>query len=254
MISIAIFFIFYIANIPAYINAEIDFNFEGQLDLNKSYIFVSLGCNCWPAQALRMHGFRDIAFPFDWLITKDNDGLVKCLDENFEHFLDAASFQKYGKIDVDNINYNFRFTHDWPHKNEHWTQQKYLEQLNFIKNKYTRRITRFFDINNFPGKVFFIRSFELRSDYKAEPGWNTHNVKKLHDALKRLFPLVDFTLVIISVTDPQIPETDPLEGVLEYKIDGSAIYTKDDYKTYWAELNIMFMSLTEPYRTCHKFS
>lgn len=230
-------------------NSMPDFNFEGEINHNRPYLFISLGRNCWPAQALRMHGFRDAAFPFDWLITSDNDGLVKCLNENFEHFTDTTYFQKFGKIDTDNICYNFRFTHDWPHKDEEWNPQKYLEQLDFIKNKYERRIKRFFNINNFTGKVFFIRSFELQYDYVAESGWNTQNVKKVYDALKRLFPAVDFTLVVISVTDPKIPEIDHLDGVIEYKIDGRDITINDDYKTFWAELKVMFMNLAEPYRT-----
>lgn len=258
-----IFFLLYIINAPTYINAEFeldleleadsymtfkDFNFEGNLDFNKPYVFVPLGLNCWPAQALRMHGFRDTAFPFDWLFTTDNDGLATCLNENFEHFSDPSCFIKFGKNDVENICYNFRFIHDWPHNGEHWNEQRYVEQLQFIKNKYARRITRFNNLRDFKGKIFFIRAFNTRHDYIGEPGWNTHNVQKLHQALQQFFPMVDFTLVVISLTDPKVPEIDPLEGVIEYKIDASI---PDGFKTIWAELKNMFTELTQQYESPH---
>lgn len=105
---VKIIFILFFQNINA-----IDFNCKKNTEFNKPYVFVSLGCNCWQAQALRKkaHSLRDAAFPFDWLLTPDTEKLIRCLDENFKHFYQQDLFFREG-TDVTNTYYNFKFTHD----------------------------------------------------------------------------------------------------------------------------------------------
>lgn len=197
-----------------------DFNFEGDILFTNPYLFVSLGCNCWQAQALRskQFGLRDAAFPFDWLFTNKNDKLIKCLDEKFEYFSDPTCFVRYAGTHVKNERYSFKFTHDWPYKTKQITNARHNGQLNFIKEKYERRIARFNNIKKFKGKVFFIRCFQTNPNYQAEPGWNAQKAQDLHDALKRYFSKIDFTLVIVSCTDPNVSEIGDIPDIKEYKI------------------------------------
>lgn len=220
-----------------------EFDFEGNIQFNKPYLFVPLGCNCWVAQALRTckaYSFRDAAFPFDWLFSLDNDGLVKCLDENFEHFFDKKYFIRYDFTNLENTRYNFQFTHDWPYSGSDATEEKHLGQLAFIREKYTRRIERFNNLRYFKGKVFFVRCLQTNSDYKGEYGWNSQNALNLNNALKRFFPELNFTLVIISSTDPAVSEIGYIEGVKEYKLVNML---EDNFLAF----NIMFMDLVKEF-------
>lgn len=240
---IIITFIFFVTSI-----LTVDFEFDGGINFNKPYLFVSLGCNCWQAVALRnlkkVHLLRDAAFPFDWLVTMDNDCLIKCLDEKFKHFFDDSYFKRYpGKeiapdlkimlrdIDLKHTYYNFIFTHDWPHSDYQCNEERHRGQLEFIKKKYSRRIARFDNIRSFKGKVFFMRCFQLNRHYKGECGWNAQKAKNLNEALKRFFPELDFTLVVVSCTDQTVSEIGSIDGIREYKIED---LTADNFKAYYA--------------------
>lgn len=193
------------------------FTFEADEDQAQPYLFVSLGYNCWPAQALRDRSFslRDAAYPFDWLLTPDCDSLVKCLDENFKSFTEASCFERYDDTHVENTHYKFKFSHDWPYHGLFQSPEQHTGQLEHIKNKYTRRIERFRQLKNFKGKVFFLRCFPDNTGTYGERREDTIN---LNNALKRFFPKLSFTLVIESYTNPAISEIGEIEGVKEYKI------------------------------------
>jgi len=231
-ISITILLLSFIVDFPIF--TEENFEFEGAITFDKPYIFVSLGHTCWQAQAtrkddacsdfhaeeeaeteskvVRYHGLRDAAFPFDWLLTLNVDKLVLCLDEHFEHFLDESCFvREGGQSHLTNVYYDFQFTHDWPF---HWATpvnaERHRVQMDYIKEKYSRRIARFDSLKNYKGKVFFMRSFELGSEYQPGP------VLKIRDALKRYFPNLNFTLVIVNRTHVSIFQSGPIEYVKEY--------------------------------------
>lgn len=233
----------------------VDFEFDGSINFDKSYVFVSLGCNCWQAQALRLkaHSLRDAAFPFDWLFTFDNDCLIKCLDEKFKYFFDESCFTRCpGKlvdsylsiplrqIDLVNTYYNFIFTHDWPYL-EQYSKERHQGQLEFIQKKYSRRIARFDNLRYFKGKVFFIRCFQLNPKYKGEWGWNAQKAKNLNEALKRFFPALNFTLVVVSCTDPSVSEIGSIDGIKEYKIADLTANNFNAYDAMYAELLAEFI-------------
>jgi hypothetical protein len=200
---IAMLLVVFVAGISA-----VDFEFDGSINYDKPYLFVSLGCNCWQAQALRgkAYSLRDAAFPFDWLVTLDTDLLIKCLDEKFKNFCEESCFIRYGDTHVENTYYNFKFTHDWPYGVLPDTKERYKRQLEFIKKKYERRIARFDSLRAFKGKVFFMRCFQVDPHFKGESGWNAQNALNLNNALKRFFPELNFTLVVVSCTEKTVPE------------------------------------------------
>ena len=218
-----------------------DLEFEGGIHFDQPYIFVSLGCNCWQADALRWHSLRNAAFPFDWLFTLDADGLIKCLDEKFKYFSEESCFLRYGNTHLENTYYNFKFIHEWPYPDARDSKERYEGQLEFIKKKYAKRIARFDSLRFFKGKVFFMRFFQIDQNYKDKWGWNTQNAQNLNNALKRFFPELDFTLVIVSYTDKNVSEIGIIDGVKEYKIPE---LTADNFKAYGP----MFMELVADFK------
>jgi hypothetical protein len=198
-----------------------------------SPIFISLGCNCWSAQAIRHAGLRECAFPFDWLFSKDADGLNRAFDEDFAHFTDKEYFVKddYDRVAVRNTYYGMIYTHDWPFHGNSISEDLYGPYLDAIKMKYDRRIERFRKLKNFKGKVFFLRTFSTYPDIVSE---STEKARKLKTALDRYFPNLNFTLVILSCSDPLIPEIEEMEGVMEFKIKGLTNF--DNYLNMFRQL------------------
>ena len=202
----------------------------------KNPIFVSLGNNCWTAQALQAYKLRECAFPFDWLFTLDDDGLNRAFDEDFAYFTDKNWFSphNYSSVSVENSHYGMIFTHDWPFSDIELTEERYLQHLEIIKVKYQRRIERFRKLRNYKGKVFFFRTFSTHSDVIGEYGWNAKKVRKLKASLDRYFPDLDFTLVILSCSDPNISEVGEEKGVMEFKI--KELYIQENYLNMFTQL------------------
>jgi hypothetical protein len=211
-----------------------DFEFEGNVSCGKPYIFVSLGHSCFQAQATRVkdekdsisfceylnnekepdgtraNGLRDAAFPFDWLTSNDVDKLILCLDEKFKHFLDESCFVRESLHSLENVRYGLRFTHDWPYQGNHLDDERHKGQMAYIRQKYARRIARFESLKNYKGKVFFMRSYNFTPDYQNQSS------RKIRDALRRFFPALNFTLVIVNWTSNSIFKDGLIEGVKEY--------------------------------------
>lgn len=202
----------------------------------KNSIFISLGNNCWTAQALRMADLRECAFPFDWLFSQDDEGLNRVFDEDFAHFTVADHFcpDGYHPVAVRNAYYGMVFTHDWPFSDLEMTKERYEQHLEAIQIKYARRIERFRKLKDYPGKVFFFRTFSTHPNIVGEHGWNTEKAKKLKERLDRYFPNLDFTLVVLSCSDPSIPEVDTMDGVIEFKI--RELYVQENYLSMFKQL------------------
>jgi len=202
----------------------------------KNSIFISLGNNCWIAQALVGAELRECAFPFDWLFSQDDEGLNRALDEDFAYFTDKDCFSSddYHPIAVRNNHYGMIFTHDWRFPDIEMTEERYNQYLSAIKVKYDRRIERFRKLQEYKGKVFFFRTFSTHPEIVGEYGWNTTKARKLKESLDHYFPNLDFTLVILSCSDPDIPEVDKIEGVIEFKI--KELYNQKKYLEMFSQL------------------
>jgi len=209
---------------------------QGDLFPVKNPIFISLGNNCWTAQALAAAGLRECAFPFDWLFSKDDEGLYRALEEDFAYFTDKDCFSPddYNPVAVRNNRYGMIFTHDWPFPDINVTEERYSQHLDAIKIKYERRIERFRKLQKYEGKVFFFRTFSTKPEMIGEYGWNTEKARKLKECLDRYFPNLDFTLIILSCTDPDIPEVDKIEGVVEFKI--KELFVQKNYLEMFTQL------------------
>lgn len=137
--------------------------------------YVPIGCDCAVAYNLDRLNIRSCAFPFDWLRMSPTT-IIKLIDNHFEDFLNEKYLvevsshiasttpsttpiisptipsigSKFPLIDevwndniidhaiVENTKYKFKFYHDFLTYDS--------DQLKYVKEKYDRRIKRFYDI------------------------------------------------------------------------------------------------------------
>lgn len=120
---------------------------------------ISLGHFCGVAQELERLGLRDASYPFDWLITT-REPLHQLIDSHFDGFLEydyLYQSREERKI-YRNKYYNFgvSFYHDF-------SKYKPLDvQLDEVKEKYARRIERFYTAITEP--ALFIRYVNNEDD------------------------------------------------------------------------------------------
>lgn len=195
-----------------------------------SMLFVSLGSHCEIAGSLSGNGLRKVAFPFDWLLTFNLDGLIECIEERFQYFLDERYFSRHPDFChmIENSYYQIEFRHDWPFPEERCSPERYALQTEKMREKYPRRIERFYDLNHYPGKVFFIR---IPFDYSIDPNpyWNQPGIdrieadeaRKLQVVLSRVFPDLDFRVVIINYLESSPDPLSEIGDVMEFKVSRS---------------------------------
>jgi hypothetical protein len=153
-------------------------------------LFISLGPDCYIAGYLVQIGYRRASFPFDWLLTLDHNAMVKLLDDDFKYFLDPSCYSIHTNKYLIHTYYHIEFRHE--HDDD-------------LIGKYGRRIDRFRRLNNYSGKVFFMR----KSFAGAEPPifyWPSKDLLnisfehalELKQVLRKRFPDLDFSLVIVN--------------------------------------------------------
>ena len=170
-------------------------------EFNKEILFVSLGSYCAPASLARSCGHRKAAFPFDWNICLDGEKLIEILDDDFSNFLNKEYLVPFGWATLLNTRYHLEFVHDGS-----WEEKNVPFYMPILQSKYKRRVERFKELKEHQGKVFFIRSayihsiVDLNRFYKVEENIEISEdcALRLHEALKRYFPKLDFSLIIIN--------------------------------------------------------
>jgi hypothetical protein len=214
------------------------FSFFAQLlaDTPLRIKFVSLGADCTIAHHLNHNELRAEAYPFDWIMTQNEDTFISLIDNNFIYLMDPRYLKPVGAF-VQNTYYNLYFSHDWP-------PQEFEENLKEVQMKYARRIQRFNALDRYKGKVYFIRgAFNHGGIYQAIPkneliyqiiqhdhlAIDYPRAKKIKAALDRKFPHLNFTLVIINVFEhgdlPEVMIDD--ENILEFRVRNS--HAHEDY-------------------------
>ena len=117
---------------------------------NKFKHVISLGCSCGVAMMLEQCGMRNIAYPFDWIISPWN-GVEKSIENGFIDWFDIDLL--YQSTDLahayKNRKYGIKFFHDF---NGYDPLHKQTEQ---VEQKYERRIKRFYQ--NIQEPCLFIR-------------------------------------------------------------------------------------------------
>lgn len=162
-------------------------------------IAISLGTVCPVAFVLREKNIRTVAYPFDWVVVPFY-GLYRTLEHDFDNFILKKNLIVQigpnfdGVVDTDTY---FVFFHDFPILNDVSEQEdtvktgkiieNFLDFYDDINNKYQRRISRFREALSSSEKVILIRYLATKEEAIL-----------LRDLIRSKYPLLDFTLVIIT--------------------------------------------------------
>jgi hypothetical protein len=199
------------------------FQFEGGIPVEDPCLFVGLGSGCDTGLTLRDCGFRKAAFPFDWIVNGDHQKLLLLLEEDFKFFTDPARFEKLSSQGIEdhpnslrNRYYDITFYHEGSVLYDWSDEEKYREQLQRLQVKYERRIQRFRQLRDYPGRVFFIRNFTTSQPDRLSQ--HTQMARELREALECYFPSLDFVLVIVTYQDLHAPPIEGVEGVMEFQM------------------------------------
>lgn len=172
-------------------------------------LFVSLGSFCGPASTIKTAGLRMGAFPFDWMLSVDGEKIIEILEDNFFHFFEKSYLKPFVNGVLLQKYYHMEFSHEGV-----WNNQNFSQNFTDFLAKYQRRIERFRKLNNYKGKVFFMRqawSLSTHPNYAfADPGnleISIEYAQRLYRALEKFFPALDTYLIIINApkSDLDVP-------------------------------------------------
>src|SRR5579862_3805533 len=128
---------------------------EDALVLKKPKIFISLGMNCGCARNFARRNLSEAFFPFDWNITQP-DSIYRILENDFKDFLKQENLDVQpgsGRIyHVLDTLYNIKIVHDFTKKGPP------LHDYEHVKDKYYRRIARFYHALTLKKPVYFFRA------------------------------------------------------------------------------------------------
>jgi len=187
-------------------------------ELTENVLFVGLGSYCEAADVLRSCGVRKAAFPFDWILTGNGRKLVELLENDFSGFMDEPHLTPAlrSKTVLLQTYYEMEFHHEGEWRGD----RDYLSQnMRKLIDKYQNRVKRFRQLNDYAGKVFFIR---FANQYSLEP--NVHYRRKenleiteesaslLYHTLRKYFPNLNFQLVIVNTHNRDGLEEEELRG------------------------------------------
>jgi len=203
----------------------------------KEAVVVSLGSHCEVANIFRTLGSRNFSTPIDWLLSLDNKGVVKLIDDKFIHLFEEKYLAYYQEGYVLNSYYNIDFRHDWPAYSDLYTH------FSSVKEKYERRIERFFNLQELANRIFFVRSaFDGNLNVLNNMPFFTQacrtvtatEAQELYDALERKFSHIEFILVIINYDEEGTPPILGLKNVIEFKV--SRHHKEEDYRKFTPSL------------------
>ena len=172
------------------------------LAADQTVLFVSLGSTCVPANFTRFCEIRTASFPFDWILSLDEEKFVEVLEDDFAHFFDSGDLA----VTSGNVLLNTHYRLEFLHEEGHWNTQFSSTMETFI-NRYERRIARFRNLRTFPGKVIFIRASDhypapnrfFRGNATIDEDQSLH----LYNTLKKYFPDLDFTLMVLNFKEDE---------------------------------------------------
>jgi hypothetical protein len=121
-------------------------------DKQKFDYIISLGFSCHIAQDLEIFGYRNHAYPFDWVIS-DMQSINDLIENKFENFINLKDLYRDSEYNyiIKHRKYKIDFYHDFLESVD------LSEQIQNVSNKYLRRINYFFDVLQSGKKILFIR-------------------------------------------------------------------------------------------------
>lgn len=156
---------------------------------------VSLGYFCSPAIELNYLNLRKSSLPFDWVISGNFGQVLELIDNNFKDFLEPEflfQLKQYPQY-YRNIKYNIDFYHDFDEL------KSFDRQIDKIKEKYDRRIARFY--NTIKEPTLFLRYICS----KEEAVYINNNYEKIKKLLKSYN--VDNDIIFVANKEDSCSET-----------------------------------------------
>lgn len=201
---------------------------RAQVKKQSDYEIISLGYRCQPAMQMRFNNLRSAAYPFDWLIVPF-DSLCDLLENHFVGFLDAEHLEVrlnyYYQDDGGRASGNY--PHIWEKKYNILMRHDFEFNADFmrryaeVKEKYDRRIARFYEALASGKHIYFIRQ-----------GITHAQAERLDTILQRLFPCLRYTIVAIDFEgDIQTPWQMP--RVKQYYMPLPVPYNRDGDLAAW---------------------
>ena len=129
------------------------------MTMNKFKYVISLGYFCSPALELRRLGLRDASYPLDWTISYDFSLVMRLIENHFVGFLSEDSL--YQLKEMPNCYRDKKNKVDFYHDFDELRSLK--RQLFDVKQKYNRRIARFYDTIKHP--TLFVRYVSTLEEY-----------------------------------------------------------------------------------------
>lgn len=162
-------------------NLEID-------DDEDDILFISLGQQCGVAYNLEKYGYKSESLPFDWIRTPNFPSIVKLIENKFSDFLNEIELEYNDNPEVKFYFRNKITRCEFVHECEE-------TDFNTIKEKYNRRIKRFYKKLTEYKKIIFIRDI-YRHNYSknyidaASINSFTQIIKQINKDLKFCFFIV----------------------------------------------------------------
>jgi hypothetical protein len=229
-------FLCFVIQCPIHANDEWDASLQEKPladHASRGPLFVSLGSTCEVSHEIRHLNLRVAAFPFDWIGTIDYSQLSNIFVDNFAHFFDEKFLVPWEKNQ--RVLLNTYYSLVFPHEGD-WSPQEFKKTFEKFKIKFQRRIKRFNEISNYPGKVFFLRNAWPYPDDLATIFKDSRNNEisdeialELYQTLKNKFPTTDFTLVIINKSrGTEVLQSQISENIIKMNFTNIDIPTKLD--------------------------
>lgn len=191
-------------------------------------IYVSLGSTCCIAQQLKSYNLRNAAYPFDWLRICNLNNVIKLLENKFIDFLefeDMKLVEFSDKFLIDGKNGSYIYKNKYCGFYHEFSEKINLNNYNLFREKYSRRISRLFQLLNSSDEIVFIRE-ELR-EIKISKFY------KLIDTIKKINPKLNFKIIVI--TNDKKYENQIIDQV-------SFLYTNDNI-THWSRPEVNWSNL-----------
>ena len=171
--------------------------------------YISLGNDCTIAMILAHLNKKQATLPLDWVVCKDFETCINLIDSRFKYFIDDSSLIIKGDNSRDAILSDFIYSYshnhykgmkelnffinkkiniEYPHdfKSKKITNEMYSQ----VKNKYNRRIERFYNI--LKGSNYLVQFIFYYPDL------NNDNLKKFEKILYKINPKMKYNLNIIT--------------------------------------------------------
>ena len=158
-----------------------------------SKIYIPLGNSCSITYNLKLLKLRKYAFPFDWVRVINFNNVTKLIQNKFYGFLDFNNFkfkEFSDKFTVDGKKGSYIYSNNYCSFYHEFNKLIEEHHFNMFKEKYLRRIERFFNFMNSNNEIIFIR--EEFGKLKIS------KINNFINCINEIYPDLNYKLIIIT--------------------------------------------------------